>query len=145
MTQNKTKARVTKMAAVQKIGIFNILQKTGMYCSIATKTKTKTTPTQGHNHKSKNQTKELKNGRQNKQQTTTPPPTKQNKPQGPLLWDCVREKKSSCSVCESEICSVDEGCKSGLQVRHISQDLGLNEAKQPTSLFNNNRGCCNWS
>ena len=75
MTQNKTKARVTKMAAVQKIGIFNILQKTGMYCSIATKTKT--TPTQGHNHKSKNQTKELKNGRQNKQQTTTPPPTKQ--------------------------------------------------------------------
>ena len=52
MIQNKTKARVTKMAAVQNIGIFNILQKTGMYCSIATKTK-KTIPTQGHNHKQK--------------------------------------------------------------------------------------------
>ena len=64
---------------------------------------------------------------------------------GPLLWDCVREKKSSRSVCESEICSVDEGCKSGLQVRHISQDLDLDEVKKPTPLFNDNRGCCDWS
>ena len=64
---------------------------------------------------------------------------------GPLLWDCVREKKSSRSVCESEICSVDEGCKSGLQVRHISQDLDLDEVKKPTPLYNDNRGCCDWS
>ena len=56
---------------------------------------------------------------------------------GPLLWDCVREKKSSRSVCESEICSVDEGCKSELQY--------LKEATEPTPLFNDNRGCCDWS
>ena len=40
---------------------------------------------------------------------------------------------------------MDEGCKSGLQVRHISQDLQLKEATKPTPLFNDNRGCCDWS
>jgi hypothetical protein len=57
MIQNKTKARVTKMAAVQKIGIFNILQKTGIYCSIATKTKN-TRSQHKDTTTGKNQTKE---------------------------------------------------------------------------------------
>ena len=64
---------------------------------------------------------------------------------GPVAWDCMREPKSSRSVCQAEILSMDEGCKSTLQVRNISIDLSLPEVLKPTPLFNDNRGAVDWS
>ena len=42
---------------------------------------------------------------------------------GPLIWDCLREPKSSRSVCQAEILSMDEGCKSLQMIRHVLEDL----------------------
>ena len=64
---------------------------------------------------------------------------------GPVLWDCKREPRSSRSVCQAEILSMDEGCKSTLKIRNLLEDLSIPEANKPTPLFNDNRGAVDWS
>ena len=64
---------------------------------------------------------------------------------GPLVLDCLREPKSSRSVCQAEILSMDEGCKSLLMVRNVLDDLQQVESKSPIPLFNDNRGAVDWS
>ena len=64
---------------------------------------------------------------------------------GPLVWDCMREPRSSRSVCQAEILSMDEGCKSTLMIRHVMADLKMIETSKPTPLYNDNRGAVDWS
>jgi hypothetical protein len=57
---------------------------------------------------------------------------------GPVCWGCTRESTTvSCSSCESEIYSTDEGTKSVLTVRHLLQDLGFANGTKPTALYRN--------
>ena len=64
---------------------------------------------------------------------------------GPIAWDCKREPRSSRSVCQAEILSMDEGCKSTLKVRNVLTDLEMEDGRKPTPLFNDNRGAVDWS
>jgi hypothetical protein len=65
---------------------------------------------------------------------------------GPVCWGCTREKKTiSRSSCESEIYATDEGTKSVLTIRHLLQDFGLSDGFLPTPVWNDNRGCVDWT
>lgn len=65
---------------------------------------------------------------------------------GPIVWGCTRELNTiSRSSCESEIYAADEGTKSILTVRHLLQDLNMKDGFSPTPLWNDNRGCVDWS
>ena len=62
---------------------------------------------------------------------------------GPLVWDYMREPRSSRSVCQAEILSMDEGCKSTLMIRRVLFHLCMIEAFEHTPLFKNNREAVN--
>jgi hypothetical protein len=65
---------------------------------------------------------------------------------GPVCWGCTREKGTvGRSSCESEIYATDEGTKSVLTVRHLLQDLGFSDSTIPTSVWNDNRSCVDWT
>ena len=65
---------------------------------------------------------------------------------GPIVWGCTRELDTiSRSSCESEIYATDEGTKSIQTVRHILQDLGLPDGTDPTPIYNDNKGCVDWT
>jgi hypothetical protein len=58
----------------------------------------------------------------------------------------MREPNSvSQSSCESEIYATNEGSKSAMTIRHLSADLGLDEANDPTIIWNDNQGCVDWT
>jgi hypothetical protein len=65
---------------------------------------------------------------------------------GPVCWGCTREKTTmSRSSCESEIYATDEGSKSVLTVRHLLQAFGFSNGLSPTPIWNDNRGCVDWT
>jgi hypothetical protein len=65
---------------------------------------------------------------------------------GPVCWGCTRERTTvSRSSCESEISATDEGTKSVLTVRHLLQDFSFPNGTAPTPVWNDNRGCVDWT
>jgi hypothetical protein len=44
---------------------------------------------------------------------------------GPITWGCGCEKKTSCSSCEFEIKSMDEGCKTLGNLHLLMKELNL--------------------
>jgi hypothetical protein len=67
---------------------------------------------------------------------------------GPLAWGCVRKKKTFCSSCESEIKSMDEGCKTLKNLNLLMEDLGLPDVTTHSTgqpLYNDNKGAIKWT
>mmetsp|Transcript_14984 Transcript_14984/g.30901 ORF Transcript_14984/g.30901 Transcript_14984/m.30901 type:complete len:245 (+) Transcript_14984:1-735(+) len=64
---------------------------------------------------------------------------------GPLWWTCERETRTSRSSSEAEIKSLDIGDRQVQYLRHICRDLELNDANQPTPIWNDNKGCIDWA
>jgi hypothetical protein len=65
---------------------------------------------------------------------------------GPICWGCMREKGTmSQSSCESEIYATNEGTKSVVTVRNLMGDFDLPESRQPTTVWNDNQGCVDWT
>jgi hypothetical protein len=65
---------------------------------------------------------------------------------GPICWGCMRETTTmSLSSCESEIYATNEGTKSALNVRNLLIDLQVPEAALTMPLWNDNRGCVDWT
>ena len=65
---------------------------------------------------------------------------------GPIIWNSSREVGTiSGSSCESEIYATDEGTKSVLAVRHLLQDLDMPDGFSTTMIWNDNRGCVDWT
>ena len=64
---------------------------------------------------------------------------------GPIAWKAVRQDRCSRSTCEAEIRAVDEATKEVLSLRHRCDDMGLPDSSSPTTVFNDNRGTCDWS
>jgi hypothetical protein len=65
---------------------------------------------------------------------------------GPVCWGCTREKGTvSRSSCESEIYATDEGTKSALTVRNLLYDFGFQDGIDPSPVWNDNRGCVDWT
>jgi hypothetical protein len=59
---------------------------------------------------------------------------------------CCRECTTvSRSSCESEIYATDEGTKLVLTIRHLLLDLGFADGTRPTPVWNDNRGCVDWT
>ena len=63
---------------------------------------------------------------------------------GPVLWKAKRQERTSRSSCEAEIYATDECAKDTLSLRHRANDLGFEDAKNMTTLFNDNQGCVDW-
>jgi hypothetical protein len=65
---------------------------------------------------------------------------------GPVCWGCMRETETmSLSSCESEIYATNEGTKSMLTIRNLMRDLNLPEGDQSIPIWNDNRGCVDWT
>ena len=60
-------------------------------------------------------------------------------------WKSYREKKVSRSSCESEIHATDECCKLTQCLRLVMEDLSLPNVQSPNELYNDNRGCVDWT
>ena len=64
---------------------------------------------------------------------------------GPLDWRCVREKRISPSVCESEIKAMSEGHKMVMGLRNLFEDLEAPQVAEPTPfLYCDNQGSVTW-
>ena len=64
---------------------------------------------------------------------------------GPLDWRCVREKRISPSVCESEIKAMSEGHKMVMGLRNIFEDLDVEHVAEATPfLYCDNQGSVTW-
>ena len=66
---------------------------------------------------------------------------------GPLHWESKRQKITARSSAESEIYATDECVKRLLQIKHISEDLGLKDTifHSTTPVYNDNSACVMWS
>jgi hypothetical protein len=65
---------------------------------------------------------------------------------GPVCWRCTQETRTmSQSSCESEIYATNEGTKSVMAVRNLMDDFELPESREPTIVWNDNRGCVDWT
>ena len=66
---------------------------------------------------------------------------------GPLHWLAARQKSTAQSTAEAEIYSTNECVKDLLNLRHIINDLHLNNmiTPGPTPIFNDNMACVQWS
>jgi hypothetical protein len=60
---------------------------------------------------------------------------------GPVCWGCTLEK----STVSRKIYATDEGTKPILTVRHLLQDFGLPDGTDTTPVWNDNRGCVDWT
>ena len=62
------------------------------------------------------------------------------------MWGSIREIDTiSRSSCESEIYATDEGTKSVMTLKHLLQDLNIKEGFEATPIWNDNRGCVDWT
>ena len=66
---------------------------------------------------------------------------------GPLHWESKRQKITARSSAESEIYATDECVKRLLQIKNISEDLGLKDLifHATTPVYNDNTACVMWS
>jgi hypothetical protein len=63
----------------------------------------------------------------------------------PILWKTHKEGRISRSSCEAEVKATDEGVKIVQMFRHVLSDLQVLDTSLPTKIFNDNRGCVDWS
>ena len=64
---------------------------------------------------------------------------------GPVSWKSIRQDHTSRSSCEAEILATDECVKEVESIRHRAHDLGIPEATNCTTIYNENQACVQWS
>ena len=64
---------------------------------------------------------------------------------GPIAWRSIRQEQTAQSSCEAEIIATNECVKDLLHVKHCATDLGMLDASDTTSVYNDNQACVNWS
>ena len=69
---------------------------------------------------------------------------------GPIAWKGERQEKTSGSSCEAEIRATNLGCKLTMGLRNFAEDFSsagvhLHDCGAPTSVYNDNQSCVNWS
>jgi hypothetical protein len=65
---------------------------------------------------------------------------------GPVCWGCTQEKGTvSRSSCKSEIYATNEETKSALTVCNLLYDFGFPDGIDPSPVWNDNRGCVDWT
>jgi hypothetical protein len=64
---------------------------------------------------------------------------------GPLAWKSIRQQQTALSSCEAEIVATNE-CTMELQsIRFRAQDLGMADAYERTTIYNDNQAAVDWA
>ena len=64
---------------------------------------------------------------------------------GPLAWKSIRQNQTALSSCEAEIVATNE-CTTELQsLRYRDQDLGMSDAFERTTVYNDNKAAVDWA
>ena len=64
---------------------------------------------------------------------------------GPISWKSIRQNRTSLSSCEAEIVATSE-CMTELEhIRHRAIDLGMSDANDRITVYNDNDACVQWS
>eukprot|EP00956_Cyclotella_meneghiniana_P012765 scaffold18160_cov36-Cyclotella_meneghiniana.AAC.4 len=64
---------------------------------------------------------------------------------GPISWKSIRQNRTSLSSCEAEIVATSE-CMTELEhIRHRAVDLGMSDANDRITVYNDNDACVQWS
>ena len=64
---------------------------------------------------------------------------------GPIAWKSIRQNQTALSSCEAEIVATNE-CVTELQsIRHRAQDLGMADAYERTTVYNDNKSAVDWA
>ena len=64
---------------------------------------------------------------------------------GQLYWKTVQQVHTTLSYCKEEVMATIEATKETMYLRLRAQELSLEYAKNTTPVFNDNRGCVDWS
>jgi hypothetical protein len=64
---------------------------------------------------------------------------------GPIAWKSIRQGQTALSSCEAEIIATNE-CTTDLQsIRFRAQDLGMQDAYERTTIYNDNQAAVDWA
>ena len=64
---------------------------------------------------------------------------------GPIAWSCGRQDQTALSLCEAEIYATNKCVVDLISVKSCMADLNMADAHLPTTVYNDNQACVNWS
>ena len=64
---------------------------------------------------------------------------------GPIAWRSIRQKHTSLSSCEAEIVATNECITELMSIKHRARDLGMADADDRTTVYNDNQAAVNWA
>ena len=64
---------------------------------------------------------------------------------GPLAWKSIRQSQTALSSCEAEIVATNECLQELQSLRHRAQDLGMADAYERTTVYNDNKAAVDWA
>lgn len=64
---------------------------------------------------------------------------------GPIAWKSIRQAQTALSSCEAEVVATNECTTELLSIRNRCQDLSLPDITLPTTIYNDNQACVDWS
>eukprot|EP00804_Cyclotella_cryptica_P022103 CCRYP_011581-RA/>CCRYP_011581-RA protein AED:0.10 eAED:0.05 QI:0/0/0/1/0/0/6/0/1337 len=64
---------------------------------------------------------------------------------GPIAWKSIRQPQTSRSSCEAEILATDACVVDLLHIKHCAIDLGIADAQQTITIYNDNQAAVNWA
>ena len=64
---------------------------------------------------------------------------------GPFAWKSIRQAQTALSSCEAEVIATNECVTELLSIRNRCQDMNLPDIMDPTTVYNDNQACVDWS
>jgi hypothetical protein len=64
---------------------------------------------------------------------------------GPIAWKSIRQEQTSRSSCEAEIIATDACVVELLHVKNCAIDLGIADARNTITVYNDNKAAVNWA
>jgi hypothetical protein len=64
---------------------------------------------------------------------------------GPIAWKSIRQAQTALSSCEAEVIATNECVTELLSIRNRCQDMNLPDTINPTTVYNDNQACVDWS
>ena len=64
---------------------------------------------------------------------------------GPISWKSIRQAQTAQSSCEAKIMATNECVKELIAIRLRCTDMGMTDALTPTTIYNDNQACVDWS
>jgi len=64
---------------------------------------------------------------------------------GPIAWKSICQAQTALSSCEAEVIATNECVTELLSIRNRCQDMNLPDIMDPTTVYNDNQACVDWS